>query len=173
MKTMEIKQGSKLRVLETYYIGNIDKLLSKGSIENMFDGNFGMLYTEKEIVKAFMNFLNPNLVEVFNKGDIIHIKYYETENENYTYIEFFNETTCKDSSCTTFRFDLMEQLEGSIENILEDFIMEEDFKYCINCGEDEDFTYIRTTASPFIDKGTKHYICNNCGEELSFMEDLK
>ena len=49
---------------------------------------------------------------------------------------------------------------------------EEKEKYCINCGEDENFTYIRTTASSFVDKGTNHYTCNNCGEELSFIEDL-
>lgn len=49
---------------------------------------------------------------------------------------------------------------------------EEVDKYCSNCGEDENFTYIRTTASGYVEKGTKHYTCNNCGEELSFEEDL-
>lgn len=49
---------------------------------------------------------------------------------------------------------------------------EEVDKYCSNCGEDEDFTYIRTTASGYVEKGTKHYTCNNCGEELSFVEVL-
>lgn len=50
--------------------------------------------------------------------------------------------------------------------------IEEKDKYCINCGEDEDFSYIRTTAAYAINKGTKWYICNNCGEELSFIEEL-
>ena len=49
---------------------------------------------------------------------------------------------------------------------------EEVDKYCDNCGENEDFRYIRTTASWHHNKGTNHYICNNCGEELSFIEDL-
>lgn len=43
--------------------------------------------------------------------------------------------------------------------------------YCINCGEEEDFKYIRSTAAYDVNKCTKHYICNNCGEELSFIEE--
>ena len=49
---------------------------------------------------------------------------------------------------------------------------EEVDKHCSNCGEEEDFAYIRTTASGHHNKGTNHYTCNNCGEELSFVEDL-
>lgn len=57
--------------------------------------------------------------------------------------------------------------------VTEELIPKEEVdKHCSNCGEEENFTYIRTTASGHHTKGTNHYTCKNCGEELSFVEDL-
>ena len=45
-------------------------------------------------------------------------------------------------------------------------------KYCINCGCDDNFEYIRSTASHSITKATNHYKCKNCGEEFSWTENI-
>ena len=45
-------------------------------------------------------------------------------------------------------------------------------KYCHQCGEIDDFTYVRTTAASSINKCTRHYKCNNCEAEINFIEKL-
>ena len=54
----------------------------------------------------------------------------------------------------------------------DDFYSGEINKYCHQCGEIDEFTYIRTTAASSIDKCTRHYKCNNCEAEIDFIEKL-
>ena len=54
----------------------------------------------------------------------------------------------------------------------DDLYSEETNKYCHQCGEVDDFTYIRTTVASSLDKCTRHYKCNNCEAEIDFIEKL-
>ena len=55
----------------------------------------------------------------------------------------------------------------------DDLYSEETNKYCHQCGEIDNFTYIGTTVASTIDKKcTKHYKCNNCEAEIDFIENL-
>jgi len=78
-----------------------------------------------------------------------------------------NPVICKDIEVVDDVFTNKLGLIESKHNIGEDY---EENRYCINCGEDEDFNYIRSTASHSTELSTKHYECGNCGESLSFIE---
>lgn len=54
----------------------------------------------------------------------------------------------------------------------DDFYSEEIDKYCHQCGEVDNFAYIRTTAASSLDKCTRHYKCNNCETEIYSIEKL-
>ncbi len=82
------------------------------------------------------------------------------------------------SSFYSFIIDIvMEDINKAVEKLEETeddiFDKELDKRYCMKCGEDENFTYIRATASPYLNASSNHYTCNNCKEELCFIERNK